>query len=188
MSRLRPIRGHKGYFANKNGDIFKGENSSCVVPVNVWRNTKSGYYDACISGKRVRVHHLVLFAFHGERPAKASGLHKNDIKHDNRAENLYWGSHHDNARDRVRNHSSGEKYKVREISAIFRDGAYFGLVTIPQISRKLGVEYQSLQSRARSLNIQPVRVIGASRMYSFSQARDLIGFKKKKTDTKGSAK
>ena len=49
------------------------------------------------------VHHLVCEAFHGPRGDGQVARHLNDVKLDNRAENLAWGSKTDNRRDAVRN-------------------------------------------------------------------------------------
>ena len=51
------------------------------------------------------VHRLVCEAFHGPSrdPNKQNALHRNDVKHDNRMENLYWGSDLDNHLDAVKN-------------------------------------------------------------------------------------
>ena len=55
----------------------------------------SGYYQIKWDGERVRamVHRLVAEAFHGAPPDhEALCSHRNDIPHDNRAENLHWAS------------------------------------------------------------------------------------------------
>ena len=60
----------------------------------------------CRSGvrKTYAIHVLVAQAFHGPPPFPgAYVLHRNDNGWDNRAENLYWGSASDNARDAVSN-------------------------------------------------------------------------------------
>lgn len=49
------------------------------------------------------VHHLVLLAFIGPRPAGMEGCHRNDIGDDNRLENLRWDTRSANALDCVRN-------------------------------------------------------------------------------------
>jgi hypothetical protein len=50
------------------------------------------------------VHTLMLEAFVGPRPfAGANGRHLNDVKTDNRMENLAWGTPSENNYDRVRN-------------------------------------------------------------------------------------
>jgi len=57
------------------------------------------------------VAHLVLEEFVGPRPEGSLCCHKNDIKTDNRVENLYWGTPKQNGADAVRNGrtASGEK-------------------------------------------------------------------------------
>lgn len=55
-------------------------------------------------GQRVRstIHVLVCSAFHGPRPTpKHHAAHKNGIKTDNRADNLYWATPSQNAHDKV---------------------------------------------------------------------------------------
>lgn len=65
------------------------------------------------NGKKQRapVHRLVLLAWVGPPGENEECRHLNDDKHDNRLENLAWGSRQDNADDRVRNGHSprGEK-------------------------------------------------------------------------------
>lgn len=49
------------------------------------------------------VHNLVLELFVGPRPEGCLAAHKNDIKTDNRLENLYWATRSENAKDAIRN-------------------------------------------------------------------------------------
>jgi hypothetical protein len=69
--------------------------------------TKRGYFQAtlCRDGKdRKRpVHQLILEAFIGPRPPGMECCHANDIKTDNRLENLRWDTTSANSYDRVRN-------------------------------------------------------------------------------------
>lgn len=53
--------------------------------------------------KICRVHVLVLEAFVGPRPDGLQGCHWNDIKTDNRLENLRWDTASANMHDKVRN-------------------------------------------------------------------------------------
>lgn len=50
-----------------------------------------------------KVHHLVAEAFIDEDRNGRSILHKNDVKEDNRSENLYYGTPQDNADDKNKN-------------------------------------------------------------------------------------
>lgn len=52
--------------------------------------------------RTLSIHRLVLLAFYGLPERGQIGCHKNDVKTDNRLENLYWGTHKDNARDSMR--------------------------------------------------------------------------------------
>lgn len=49
------------------------------------------------------VHRLVLEAFEGPCPDGMEACHWNDVPDDNRLENLRWGTHAENMRDRTRN-------------------------------------------------------------------------------------
>jgi len=69
----------------------------------------SGYQQVHLHkmGKRkaASIHRLVCEAFHGPCPAGMEARHLNDVKHDNRAENLAWGTKSQNSHDaRSNNH------------------------------------------------------------------------------------
>ena len=53
--------------------------------------------------RKRNIHQLVCAAFHGPRPDGCYACHRNDVKTDNRAENLYWGTPQQNADDAVGN-------------------------------------------------------------------------------------
>lgn len=55
----------------------------------------------------VRVHRAVALAFLGERPAGAEVRHLDGDAHNNRVENLAWGSHAENVQDTVRHGRHG---------------------------------------------------------------------------------
>lgn len=70
---------------------------------------KDGYYRVHLgfNGKKksYSVHRMVLMAFVGIPPKGYEGCHNNGISHDNRLENLRWGTPLENAQDRVRHGS-----------------------------------------------------------------------------------
>jgi hypothetical protein len=49
--------------------------------------------------KARKVHHLVCEAFHGPRPPGLHALHNDDDEHNNRADNLRWGTYAENMAD-----------------------------------------------------------------------------------------
>ena len=51
----------------------------------------------------IAVHVLVCTTFHGPRPEGLVCCHKDDDQENNRADNLYWGTHKENREDRARN-------------------------------------------------------------------------------------
>lgn len=71
----------------------------------------NGYPCVGIAGKRVRVHVLVLEAFAGPRPDGMHGCHADDVKSNNAAANLYWGTRVDNMRDMANNHGGHHNSK-----------------------------------------------------------------------------
>ena len=69
--------------------------------------SKDGYLLVCIKSKTTQAHRVVCSAFHGLPPEGAECCHANDIRNDNRAENLSWGTRQSNAaemaqRDRIK--------------------------------------------------------------------------------------
>lgn len=58
------------------------------------------------------VHRLVLEAFVGPCPDNMEALHENDVKVDNRVENLRWGTSSENKMDIVRNGNHGMARKT----------------------------------------------------------------------------
>ncbi|WP_434404756.1 HNH endonuclease signature motif containing protein [Sphingobium sp. DN12] len=63
-----------------------------------------GYMRAYHDGRLYLVHRLACRAFHGPAPAgKPLVLHWNDVKDDNRADNLRWGNAAENMADAKRN-------------------------------------------------------------------------------------
>ena len=56
----------------------------------------------------------ICTAIHGPKPPdKDVCAHKNDIRDDDRPENLYWATHSENAKDRVANGHSGWHEKLQ---------------------------------------------------------------------------
>lgn len=82
----------------------------------------------CRTGVRhkAKVHRLVLEAFVGSAPSGFAACHRDDNPLNNAVENLYWGSHTDNMRDRVRNgrHPNARKTHCKRNHALTSDNVY----------------------------------------------------------------
>lgn len=96
--RFRHAPSYPGLWADSMGFVWI-EGISGLRPACVCISSK-GYPRSSIRGKEFKVHAVVLDAFYGRRPSpKHVSRHLNDIKTDNRPENLAWGSMSDNILD-----------------------------------------------------------------------------------------
>lgn len=93
-----------------------------------------GYKTVHISwdGKRqtVMVHHMVLLAFHGPRPAGHFGCHTDGNSLNNSPDNLRWDTHHGNMQDRKRHgrYPRGGDHPMAKVSdAVAREIRQSGL-------------------------------------------------------------
>lgn len=81
-----------------------------------------GYRMAWIGGKNtyVSVHRMVLETFRGIPEKKMCALHMNDIRDDNRLENLRWGTYKENMADRTKNGNTarGERQGMAKFSEL----------------------------------------------------------------------
>lgn len=73
------------------------------------------------SGRRFRrfAHQLVCEAWHGSQPSPEHVVcHRDDVKSNNNPNNLYWGTHKDNGRDKVANGLSvrGERINTAKLT------------------------------------------------------------------------
>ncbi|MBF6630663.1 MAG: HNH endonuclease [Comamonas sp.] len=135
---MRQIPGFAGYFASEDGSILSENGDKTRV---LSQRNKDGYMHVTISvrvnGVRQRhrhpVHRLVCMAFHGEPPSdKPLARHLNGVSTDNRAANIAWGDHKDNAADAIRHGTLGKGMRahrrklndsqVKELCARLRKG------------------------------------------------------------------
>jgi hypothetical protein len=95
LERLVPSMNRHGPFQKiVRGKILKGND----IPAGYKR------MNLCKNGKAriVNVHLIVAEAYLGPRPSSHVCRHLNGYPHDNRAVNLAWGTHKENARDMVK--------------------------------------------------------------------------------------
>jgi hypothetical protein len=104
---MKAIPGFPGYFAASEGEIYSNRTGSLKV---ISQHLHKGYLLANVktgvgrsTKKKMPVHQLVLFAFHGPKPFDdAESRHLNGVATDNREDNLVWGTRFENAQDAVR--------------------------------------------------------------------------------------
>lgn len=114
----RAIPGFERYEANAAGEVRRCAAGNGSLPGHVLRPKKSSHGHLFVSidhrSGRMRpmsVHRAVCLAFHGLPPSPEHiVLHGNDVPDDNRAENLRWGTHQENADDRQTNAARGSVF------------------------------------------------------------------------------
>lgn len=88
METWKEIPGLPGYYQVSD----KGRVATLKHGFRIYRpeKTKTGYYQVCIERKRYKIHRLVSLAFVPNPDGLPQINHKNEIKTDNRADNLEW--------------------------------------------------------------------------------------------------
>lgn len=108
----------------KNGDILKGGISNFgYIIIGLRKNDRQTFRS---------VHRLVLFAFIGPCPEGMEGSHLNDIKTDNRLENLAWMTHSENCRLAFKNGRSNKG----------KNNSMFGKCHSKKSRRKMSMSHQ----------------------------------------------
>ena len=123
--QLRPVPGWPGKYACPQGKVYSLKEVGCT-------KHNDGYLRVSVRLSPTRTlrpgaHRLVCLAFHGKAPhPRAEVRHLNGKKHDNRPENLCWGTRSENARDLIQHYrESGKaipntKLTVKQVLAVYR--------------------------------------------------------------------
>lgn len=119
---------NRGHIRSKKRVVFKRHRSGVLMqqtyPEKILQGTlgRNGYSIIHISirgiKQQVGAHRLVLLAFIGPCPLGMEACHKNSIPNDNEPENLYWGTHEQNMRDRKNRgkYPKGKEHPMRKLS------------------------------------------------------------------------
>jgi len=100
LEEWKKIRFCKGYWVHKDGWVWSEKSKKFLKGCP----DRAGYLRVRLGKRRRRpIHLLVLQHFIGPRPKGYVGCHKNDIRTDNRLDNLYWGTYADNRIDAILN-------------------------------------------------------------------------------------
>ena len=83
------LPGQRIYMCNKEGVVINAKTGGKIKPFL----SRSGYYFVCLNGNNLSIHRIVATLFvEKTNPRFNTVNHKNEIKTDNRAENLEWCS------------------------------------------------------------------------------------------------
>lgn len=97
VSRLGQVRRRIGGKGSRTGRVLRASPNRQGYP-------KVSLLDGAGEPRTALVHQLVCRAFNGPQPTPAHMVcHRDDIKTNNRSDNLYWGTHADNMTDFRRN-------------------------------------------------------------------------------------
>ena len=131
MEIWKDAPGFPGYQVSDAGRVKRSINGKMLRPVRY----SNGYYVVNLSGRRIGVHRLVAMAFVPNPDGLPQINHKNEIKTDNRAENLEWCT---------------AKYNINFGSCIERRSAKRGK---PVICIETGNVFASCSAAGRELNL-----------------------------------
>lgn len=152
---MGPIPGFPGYYASPNGRIYSlwtyepkrgrrrkdprelGSRFTEVIP----RSAGSPYLRITLhrdgKGHSFEVHYLILLVFHGPRPDGKESCCRDGNKHNNRADNLYWGTRKENVADSIR---IDVHRRATEAAAVTNRGK----VRSPEVRAKIGAAHRGI--------------------------------------------
>lgn len=114
----RVIAEHPDYAVSSLGAVrreARGQGTSAGRPLRA-SLSPGGYLSVSLYGpfgaKKCLVHRIVAQAFHDNPESKPLVRHLNDVRVDNRAENLAWGTHSENVSDAARNGKASRRWST----------------------------------------------------------------------------
>jgi len=158
---MRQIPNFPNYFITKEGKVWSSPKSTSNKKgkfLTSWLEGGGKYptVSLCKDGKLYKkfIHHLVLETFIGPRPNGMECRHLDGNPSNNKLENLCWGTHRENMKDRIKHKTqvdnSGEKHgmaklkesDVRMIIYMYRTGEF----TQQEIAEIYNVDPRSVSS------------------------------------------
>lgn len=120
MNKNLEFIGYENYVITDMGKVWNIKRKHWVRP----RDDGFGYLQVALykdgKAKNFRVHRLVALAFLPNPDELSDVNHRNEIKSDNRLENLEWTSHKDNCNYGTRNERLSKKIYCVELDKVFK--------------------------------------------------------------------
>lgn len=146
----RPVPSEENLWVSTEGEAgrLKPDGAMCLLTASP---NSHGYFWVRLGHKRQRkLHHLVLEAFRGPRPhPHYQGRHLDDVKANNRLDNLAWGTRAENMQDRILNGHTPRGRKHR--SCILTEAQVSEIRASDEGSRVLSERYGVTGSTIRSI-------------------------------------
>ena len=109
----RQVNGFPGYWIGTDGKVFSVSAGRFLKGSRDGVGYRKVYIVNGVQTRTAKVHHLVLETFVGPCPDGMECCHGNDIKHDNRLDNIRWDIKASNTNDAIRNHRYGRNRPIR---------------------------------------------------------------------------
>ena len=165
----KPIPGYDGYEVSNLGQVRsykkRGRTKGCLTFkfLNLSPG-KQGYTSALLINndglrKHKRVHQLIMLAFIGPCPDGMEVCHNNDIKSDNRLDNLRYGTPAENMEDMIKNHNGihpAKKHTVKRATRIHTKREKFIEIynschSLEEVSARIGLKKKTVMEDASRL-------------------------------------
>lgn len=151
---MKEIPNFPNYMATEDGRIWSKKNNKFLSLKSESKGyQKCNLYDASGKVKNVRVHRIIWITFNGEIPSGYEINHKNEVRNDNRLENLELLTHQAN----LRYGNGPEKRRLKQIELVKRGGDCNFAKPITLIDEETGEElsFKSKIEAAKHFDIIP---------------------------------
>lgn len=152
---MQPIPGFEEYLISTSGDIFSIKSKRFLSQ----KIDRYGYPTVVLvkhhKPKYVTVHRLVAMTFLPQPQGKCQVNHKNEVKTDNRVENLEWVSAKENCNYGTRNRRMAESKCQKPVMHFSEDGTVTRYSGVKEASRETGIAHSQITRYCRGVGNSP---------------------------------